>query len=121
MRRRWSGRRMWSARPRGSSRSGWVARATLPLNTVVAKEITLRGRSGRRPNFGSAVDLINSKQVSLMPLLTAPYPGDQAIEAFEFAGDPPDIPFGHAPHNLRAQRREPLRAAIALGQSGGIS
>jgi L-idonate 5-dehydrogenase len=66
---------------------GLGGEATLPLNTVVAKEITLRGAFRATSEFGWAVDLINSRRVNLMPLLTATYPVDQAVEAFEFAGN----------------------------------
>jgi L-idonate 5-dehydrogenase len=66
---------------------GLGGEVTVPLNTVVAKEITLRGAFRATAEFGWAVDLINSKRVDLTPLLTATFPVDKAVEAFEFAGD----------------------------------
>ena len=66
---------------------GLGGEATIPLNTVVAKEITLRGAFRATSEFGWAADLINSRRVNLLPLLTETYPVDKAVEAFEFAGD----------------------------------
>lgn len=54
---------------------------------VVAKEIEMRGTFRCHEEFGLAVDLINQKRVDLMPLLTGVFGLDEAIHAFEVAGD----------------------------------
>ncbi|WP_435656346.1 L-idonate 5-dehydrogenase [Brucella pituitosa] len=60
---------------------------SLPQNTIVAKEIELKGTFRFHEEFGLAVDLINKKRVNLKPLLSAVYPIEDAIKAFEIAGD----------------------------------
>ena len=60
---------------------------TLPTNTIVAKEITMRGSFRFHEEFGLAVDLINRRRIDVRPLLSATYPLDRAVEAFEVAGD----------------------------------
>ncbi|GLU27457.1 MULTISPECIES: L-idonate 5-dehydrogenase [Brucella/Ochrobactrum group] len=60
---------------------------SLPQNTIVAKEIELKGTFRFHGEFGLAVDLINTKRVDLKPLLSAVYPYEDAIKAFEIAGD----------------------------------
>jgi L-idonate 5-dehydrogenase len=54
---------------------------------VVAKEIEIRGTFRFHEEFGLAVDLINQRRVDLKPLLTKVYDLDDAVEAFEVAGD----------------------------------
>ncbi len=58
---------------------------SLPQNTIVAKEIELKGTFRFHEEFGLAVDLINTKLVNLKPLLSAVYPIEDAIKAFEIA------------------------------------
>jgi L-idonate 5-dehydrogenase len=66
---------------------GLGGEATLPMNSVVTKEIKLCGAFRTGIEFGWAVDLIANRRVDMRPLLTATYPLEQAVEAFEFAGD----------------------------------
>ena len=66
---------------------GLGGEATLPLNLVVTKEITLRGAFRATSEFGWAVDLISNRRVDLTPLLSATFPVQKATEAFEFAAD----------------------------------
>jgi L-idonate 5-dehydrogenase len=61
--------------------------ATLPLNTLVAKELQLRGTFRFDAEFQLAVELMNNGLVDVKPLLTASVPFESAIEAFELAGD----------------------------------
>jgi L-idonate 5-dehydrogenase len=61
--------------------------ATLPLNTIVAKELQLRGTFRFDAEFQLAVDLMNKGLVDVKPLLSASMPFENAIEAFELAGD----------------------------------
>jgi L-idonate 5-dehydrogenase len=66
---------------------GLGGEATLPMNSVVTKELEVCGAFRTGVEFGWAVDLISSRRVDMRPLLTATYSVDQAIEAFQFAGD----------------------------------
>lgn len=47
----------------------------------------MRGTFRFHDGFGLAVDLINRKRVDLKPLLTGVYALDDAVAAFETAGD----------------------------------
>jgi L-idonate 5-dehydrogenase len=60
---------------------------SIPQNMVVAKEIEMRGTFRFHDEFGLAVDLINQRRVDLNPLLTGIFGLDEAIHAFEVAGD----------------------------------
>ncbi len=66
---------------------GLGGEATLPMNAVVTKELKLCGAFRTGVEFGWAVELISHRRVDMRPLLTATYPVDQAVEAFQFAGD----------------------------------
>jgi L-idonate 5-dehydrogenase len=56
-------------------------------NMVVAQEIEIRGTFRFHEEFGLAVDLIHQRRVDLTPLLTGVFGLDEAIHAFEVAGD----------------------------------
>lgn len=60
---------------------------SLPQNTIVAKEIEMKGTFRFHEEFGQAVDLINQKRVDFSPLLSEIYPVADAVKAFEVAGD----------------------------------
>lgn len=60
---------------------------SIPLNMLVAKEIEWKGSFRFHEEFEEAVTLINNGTLNLEPLLTAIYPIEQAVEAFELAGD----------------------------------
>jgi L-idonate 5-dehydrogenase len=60
---------------------------SIPQNIVVAKEIEMKGTFRFHEEFGLAVDLINQRRVDLKPLLTGTYPIEDAVAAFESAGD----------------------------------
>jgi len=60
---------------------------SVPLNTAVAKEVTLRGSFRFDAEFGRAVELITKGAVDLAPLITATLPLDSADEAFRIASD----------------------------------
>ncbi len=60
---------------------------TLPINTIVAKEIELRGTFRFHEEFGLAVELMAKRLVDVRPLLTATLPFEQAVEAFDLASD----------------------------------
>jgi L-idonate 5-dehydrogenase len=59
----------------------------IPQNTIVAKEIEMKGTFRFHGEFGLAVDLINSRRVDLRPLLTGVFSLDDAVAAFEAASD----------------------------------
>ncbi|OCJ16363.1 L-idonate 5-dehydrogenase [Rhizobium sp. AC44/96] len=60
---------------------------SIPQNMVVAKEIEMKGTFRFHEEFGLAVDLINQRRVDLKPLLTGTYAIEDAVSAFEAAGD----------------------------------
>jgi L-idonate 5-dehydrogenase len=59
----------------------------LPTNTLVAKEIELRGTFRFHSEFALAVALIGKGLVDVKPLISATLPFTQAKEAFELATD----------------------------------
>jgi L-idonate 5-dehydrogenase len=60
---------------------------SIPQNTVVAKEIEVRGTFRFHEEFGLAVNLINRRAVDFKPLLTGCFGLADVQEAFELAGD----------------------------------
>ncbi|WP_407123236.1 L-idonate 5-dehydrogenase [Bradyrhizobium sp. STM 3561] len=58
-----------------------------PQNTIVAKEIEVRGTFRFHEEFGLAVDLINRRAIDVKPLLTGCYGLDEVQTAFALAGD----------------------------------
>jgi len=75
-------------KPRGTLvQLGLGGDISLPQNTIVAKEIEMKGTFRFHEEFGQAVDLINQKRVDFSPLLSEIYPVGDAVKAFEVAGD----------------------------------
>jgi L-idonate 5-dehydrogenase len=60
--------------------------AALPINTIVAKEISIIGTFRFDAEFNEAARLIGGG-LDLTPVISAVYPMDDAIAAFEHAGD----------------------------------
>ncbi len=60
---------------------------TLPINTLMAKEITLRGTFRFHEEFEWAVGFLASGAIDVAPLLTEVVPLAEAVRAFELAGD----------------------------------
>ena len=60
---------------------------TLPINTLIAKEIRLRGTFRFDCEFEWAVGFIASGAIDVAPLLTGIMPMHEAVRAFELAGD----------------------------------
>lgn len=60
---------------------------SIPQNMMVAKEIEMKGTFRFHEEFGLAVDFINQRRVDLKPLLTGTFPLEEAVTAFETAGD----------------------------------
>lgn len=63
------------------------AEVPVPLNAVVAKEITLRGTFRFDREFEWAVGFLASGAINVAPLLTERVPAGEAVRAFELAGD----------------------------------
>ena len=59
----------------------------LPLNVIVAKELAVLGSFRFHEEFATAAKLIGAGELDLSPLLTGTYPVDEAVAAFELAGD----------------------------------
>jgi L-idonate 5-dehydrogenase len=60
---------------------------SLPINILVAKEITLRGTFRFHAEFEWAVDFLASGAIDVAPLLTEIVPLAEAVRAFDLAGD----------------------------------
>jgi len=90
-------------RPRGRLvLVGLGADAALPVNAVVAKEIQIAGSFRFDREFDAAARLIGSRTVDLAPIVSAVYPMEEAVAAFERAGD----------------RSRAAKVAIALSEQG---
>lgn len=61
--------------------------ATLPINTIVAKELELRGTFRFHEEFGLGVELLAKGLIDVKPLISATLPFTQAREAFDLASD----------------------------------
>jgi len=66
---------------------GLGGEVTIPLNLIVAKEIELCGTFRFHEEFAWAVSLINAGRLPLKSMLSAVYPIDEAVAAFEAAND----------------------------------
>ncbi len=75
-------------RPRGRLiQLGLGGEVTIPQNQIVAKEIEVCGSFRFHEEFAWAVALIGARRLPLDPLLTGVFPIDDAVAAFETAGD----------------------------------
>lgn len=61
--------------------------ATLPMNTIVAKELVLKGTFRFHEEFETAVEMMNSGLIDVAPVISQTLPYKQAKQAFELAGD----------------------------------
>ena len=59
----------------------------LPVNTLVAKELQLRGTFRFHEEFGMAVEMLGKKLIDVKPLISATLPFAEATRAFELAMD----------------------------------
>ncbi|MGI9423205.1 MAG: L-idonate 5-dehydrogenase [Hyphomicrobiaceae bacterium] len=66
---------------------GLGGEVTLPINTIVAKEFSLKGTFRFDEEFGHAVEMISRKLIDVAPLVTATYPFSEARDAFDLASD----------------------------------
>src|SRR5262249_280935 len=60
---------------------------TLPINTIVAKELQLRGTFRFDREFELALRLMGEGLLDVKPLISASLPFDNAVKAFELASD----------------------------------
>lgn len=60
---------------------------TVPMQAITAKELTLRGSFRFHPEFATAVHMMQTGLIEVAPLITHEFPLDQALAAFEMAGD----------------------------------
>jgi L-idonate 5-dehydrogenase len=75
-------------RPRGVVvQLGLGGDVSVPQNLIVAKELSLTGSFRFHAEFALAVKLINDRRVDLSPIITRAFPMQDAVSAFELAGD----------------------------------
>lgn len=77
-----------AVRPQGTViQVGVTGDLPVPINILVGKEISLLGSHRFHSEFAAAVDLIGGRTMDLSPMITGTYPLEDAVEAFEIAGD----------------------------------
>ncbi|MCY1666912.1 L-idonate 5-dehydrogenase [Rhizobium sp. SL86] len=75
-------------RPRGTIvQVGVTGDMTIALNALVAKEIVWRGSQRFHDEFAQAVRLISTRGIDVRPIISHTFPLEQAVDAFEQAGD----------------------------------
>lgn len=77
-----------TVRPRGLIvQVGVTGDITLPLNALVGKELRLVGSQRFDREFALAVELIGSRRIDVRPIISHRFPIEEAVQAFEQAGD----------------------------------
>lgn len=77
-----------SVRPQGTiMQIGVTGDLHIPINQLVGKELSLMGAHRFHSEFASAVQLIDSSIIDVAPMISYTYPLEQAVTAFEVAGD----------------------------------
>ncbi len=75
-------------RPRGTIvQVGVAGNLGLPVDAIVGKEIVFKGTHRFHAEFEQAIDFINRGEINVKHLITQTYFVDEAIAAFELAGD----------------------------------
>ncbi|TNM63950.1 L-idonate 5-dehydrogenase [Aliirhizobium smilacinae] len=75
-------------KPRGTIvQVGVTGELSVPVNMLVGKEIVWRGSQRFHAEFARAVELIGSRAIDVRPILSHTFPIDEALEAFQQAGD----------------------------------
>ena len=72
---------------KNSSPRGVAGPTPMPLNVMVGKEILFVGSQRFDREFADAVALIGAGEIDPRPMITATYPADQALAAFDAARD----------------------------------
>lgn len=79
---------MATVRPRGVIvQVGVTGDITLPLNALVGKELRLIGSQRFDTEFAVALGLIATRRIDVRPIISHRFPIDEAMQAFEQAGD----------------------------------
>ena len=60
---------------------------TIPINSIVTKELQLRGTFRFDEEFRLAVDLMGKGLIDVKPLLSETLPFERAVDAFDLASD----------------------------------
>ena len=60
---------------------------TLPVQMITAKELSLKGSFRFHEEFGVGVSLMQKRLIDVTPLITQTFALDQAVQAFQVAGD----------------------------------
>ena len=60
---------------------------TLPVQAMTAKELSLKGSFRFHHEFPLAIQMMQQKRLNVGPLITHAFPMDDAVAAFELAGD----------------------------------
>ncbi|PDT83306.1 L-idonate 5-dehydrogenase [Sinorhizobium sp. BJ1] len=77
-----------AVRPRGLIvQVGVTGDITVPLNALVGKELRWIGSQRFHDEFAQAVALISDRTIDVRPIISHAFPIDQAVHAFEQAGD----------------------------------
>lgn len=77
-----------TVRPRGLIvQVGVTGDITLPLNALVGKELKLIGSQRFDTEFALALKLIADRRIDVRPIISHHFPIDEAVQAFEQAGD----------------------------------
>jgi L-idonate 5-dehydrogenase len=77
-----------AVRPQGTIiQVGVTGDSPVPINLLVGKEINLLGSHRFHHEFADAVKLIGNRAIDLRPMITGTYPLEDAIAAFDIAGD----------------------------------
>jgi L-idonate 5-dehydrogenase len=75
-------------RPRGTIvQVGVTGDVPIPLNVLVGKEIHLMGSHRFHEEYPLAVRLIRERRIDVRPLISSTLPMEEAVAAFELAGD----------------------------------
>ncbi|WP_312948643.1 L-idonate 5-dehydrogenase [Agrobacterium sp.] len=75
-------------KPRGTIvQVGVTGDMTIPLNALVGKEVIWRGSQRFDQEFAQAVQAISSRSIDVRPIISHNFPLENAVEAFEQAGD----------------------------------
>ncbi|WP_313615094.1 L-idonate 5-dehydrogenase [Agrobacterium sp.] len=77
-----------SIKPRGTIvQVGVTGDMTIPVNALVGKEVIWRGSQRFDQEFGEAAKAISSRAIDVRPIISHHFPLENAVEAFEQAGD----------------------------------
>lgn len=77
-----------TTRPHGSIiQVGVTGNLSVPINKLVAKELSMIGTHRFNNEFEEAVKIIDTKKIDVNPIISHSYPLEKAVEAFDIAND----------------------------------